>query len=130
MANYNKAILIGHITRDIELKFTTAQKAVVDIGLAVSRKWSTGAGEEKSETLYIDCVAYSSGAETLAKYCKKGDLLLVEGRLCLQQWNDKEGNKRSRIHLAVDNFQFLQHRNSKPEDTATTTSTQTDDEPF
>jgi single-strand DNA-binding protein len=75
---------------------------VAEFGLACNRKY-----KDKESVLFIDCAAFGKTAEILAKFCQKGKPLLVEGRLELQQWEDKDGNKRSKISCVVENFQFL-----------------------
>jgi len=113
MANFNKVILAGNMTRDPQLRFLPSQTAVVDFGLAVNHKWRTPQGEEREEVLFIDCSAFGKMAETINKYCQKGKPILVEGRLKYETWDDKEsGGKRSKHKVVVDGFQFLGGRDS------------------
>lgn len=114
---------MGNLTRDIQMRYSPAGTAVADFSMAMTRK-----AKDKEETCFLECTAFSSGAETLSKYLKKGDPLLVEGRLVLQQWNDKEGNKRSKISAIVESFQFLGSK--KQAETETQAETQTEEEPF
>ncbi len=108
MANYNKVILIGNLTRDAELKYTPKGSAVAKIGLAVNRTWKTETGEKKEDVTFIDVDAFGKQAETISQYCKKGSQLLVEGRLKLDQWDDKQtGQKRSRLGVVLEGFQFM-----------------------
>ena len=108
MAAYNKVILIGNLTRDPELRYTSQGVAIAKIGLAVNRTWRTEAGETKEEVTFIDVDAFRRQAETLAQYLKKGSPLMVEGRLKLDQWDDKAtGQKRSRLGVVLEGFQFL-----------------------
>ncbi len=107
MANYNKVILIGNLTRDPEMSYLPSQTPVTEIGLAVNRKWKSKEGEAKEETCFIDCRAYGKQAETLNQYMKKGRPILVEGRLKLDTWEAKDGQKRSKHRVVVENFQFL-----------------------
>jgi single-strand DNA-binding protein len=113
MANFNKVILAGNLTRDPQLRFLPSQTAVVDFGLAVNHKWRTPQGEDREEVLFIDCSAFGKMAETINKYCQKGKPILVEGRLKFETWDDKEsGGKRSKHKVIVDGFQFLGGRDS------------------
>jgi single-strand DNA-binding protein len=90
VANYNKVILIGNLTRDPELRFTAQGVAIAKITLAVNRTWRTEAGETKEEVTFVDVDAFRRQAETIAQYLKKGSPLMVEGRLKLDQWDDKQ----------------------------------------
>jgi single-strand DNA-binding protein len=106
MANVNKVILIGNVTRDPELSYLPSQTAVVNFGLAMNRKWKTTTGEAKEEVCFVDCQAFAKGAETLNKYVHKGDPLYIDGRLKFEQW-EKEGQKHSRLRIIIESFQFL-----------------------
>ena len=108
MANYNKIILVGNLTRDPQLRYLPSQMAVCDFGLAVNHKYRTKSGEDREEVLFIDCSCFGRGAEIINQYCQKGKQLLVEGRLRYETWEDKQGGgKRSKHSVSVDNFQFL-----------------------
>jgi single-strand DNA-binding protein len=107
MANFNKVMLMGNLTRDPQLSYLPSQTPVVDFGLAVNRKWTSKEGESKEEVCFIDCRAFGKPAETLNKYMKKGRPLFVEGRLVFDQWTAQDGSKRSKHRVHVDNFQFL-----------------------
>src|ERR1700756_3628350 len=108
MASYNKVILIGNLTRDPELRYTPKGMAIAKLGLAVNRTWRSEAGEQKEEVTFIDVDSFGRQAETLAQYLKKGSPLMVEGRLKLDQWDDKQtGQKRSRLGVVLEGFQFL-----------------------
>ncbi len=107
MANLNKVMLMGNITRDPELKFMPNQTAVCDFGLAINRTWTGQDGVKKEDTTFVDCSCFGKTAEILAKYKKKGDPLFVEGRLKLDQWEAQDGSKRSKMRVVVENFQFL-----------------------
>lgn len=107
MPNLNKVHLMGNLTRDPELRFTPANTAVCQIGLAINRKWKDGNGEAKEEVTFIDCEAWGRTAEILNQYVRKGNPLYVEGRLKLDQWQDKEGNNRSKLKVVVEEMQFL-----------------------
>jgi single-strand DNA-binding protein len=108
MASFNKVILVGNLTRDPELRYTPKGMAIAKIGMAVNRTWKNEAGESKEEVTFVDVDAFGRQAETLAQYMKKGSPLLVEGRLKLDQWDDKQtGQKRSKLGVIVEGFQFL-----------------------
>jgi len=107
MANLNKVMLMGNITRDLELKYLPSQTAVCEFGLAINRNWTAADGTKKEEVTFVDCTCFGKTAEILAKYKKKGDPLFVEGRLKLDQWEAQDGSKRSRMRVVVENFQFL-----------------------
>jgi single-strand DNA-binding protein len=108
MASYNKVILVGNLTRDPELRYTPKGTAIAKLGLAVNRVWKNEAGESKEEVTFVDIDAFGKQAETIGQYLKKGRPLLVEGRLRLDQWDDKQtGQKRSRLGVVLESFQFL-----------------------
>lgn len=108
MPSFNKCIFAGHVTRDPQLRYLPSQTSVVDFGLAVNSKWKDAQGQQREDVLFIDCAIFGKRAEALNKYVSKGSPLLVEGRLQLEQWEDKQGGgKRSKHKLVVDNFQFL-----------------------
>jgi single-strand DNA-binding protein len=108
MASFNKVILMGNLTRDPEMRYTPKGLAIVKFGLAVNRNWTTETGEKKEEVTFIDVDSFGRQAETIAQYMKKGSPILVEGRLKLEQWDDKTtGQKRSRLGVIVEGFQFL-----------------------
>lgn len=107
MPNLNRVMLMGNLTRDPELKYTPANQAVANLGIAINRKWKNQAGEQQEETTFIDCEAWGKTAEVLNQYLKKGRPVYIEGRLKLDQWEDKDGGKRSKIKVVVENFQFI-----------------------
>lgn len=106
MANLNKVFLIGNLTRDPELRSTQSGTNVCKFGLAVNRKFTTQAGS-KEETTFVDLTAFGRQAEVINQYCTKGKPLFVEGRLQFSTWETKEGQKRSKLDVIVENFQFL-----------------------
>jgi len=110
MVNYNKVMLMGNLTRDVELKYTPSNQPVANIGLAVNRRYKTRDGEDREETTFVDCEAWGRVAEVMNQYLSKGRPVFVEGRLKLDQWQDKEGNNRSKLRVVVENFQFLDSR--------------------
>ncbi len=111
MANLNRVLLIGNLTRDPELRVTPKGTAICQFGLAVNRSFKDEAGQTREETTFIDIEAWAKSAEIIAKYCTKGKSLFVEGRLKLDQWEDKTTQqKRSKLKVVLENFQFLGSR--------------------
>ncbi len=111
MANYNKILLMGNLTRDPELSYLPSNTPVVEFGLAVNRRYRRQDGEQGEETLFIDCKSFGRQAEVINQYLSKGRGVFVEGRLQLDQWEDKQsGQKRSKHRVVVENFQFLDGR--------------------
>jgi single-strand DNA-binding protein len=108
MANLNKVMLIGNLTRDPELRVTPKGTAICTFSIAVNRKFKDDSGGEREEVTYIDIEAWGKSGENISKYCTKGRPLFVEGRLRLDQWEDKTTKeKRSRMKVVLENFQFL-----------------------
>jgi len=107
MANFNKVLLMGNLTRDPQLSYLPSQTPVVDFGIAVSRKWTSKEGESKEEVCFVDCRAFSRLAENINKYMRKGRPIFVEGRLVYDTWTAQDGTKRSKHRIHVDNCQFL-----------------------
>ncbi len=106
----NKVFLMGNLTRDVQLKHTANNTAVANIGLAVNRRYRNNAGEMQEETTFVDCEAWGRTAETMGKYLSKGRPVFVEGRLRLNEWEDRDGNKRSKLLVVVDTFTFVDSR--------------------
>jgi len=107
MANFNKVLLMGNLTRDPQLSYLPSQTPVVDFGLAVNRRWTGKDGESKEETCFIDCRVFGKPAETVNKYLHKGQPLFVEGRLVYETWTGQDGTKKSRHRVIVEGFQFI-----------------------
>lgn len=108
MANFNKVILAGNLSRDIDLRYTPKGSAVCESALAVNHSWKTDDGKSMDECSFIDFTVFGRRAEVLAQYVKKGKQLLIEGRLKQESWTDKQsGQKRSKLKVVVENFQFL-----------------------
>ena len=109
MNGFNKVILAGNLTRDPELRYTPSGTAIAKFGLAVNRKWKDAqTNEMKEEVTFVDIDAFGRQAETIGQYLKKGRPILLEGRLKLDQWEDKQTQqKRSRLGVVLESFQFL-----------------------
>lgn len=109
-ANMNRVILAGHLTRDVDLSYTPTQTPVASFGLAINRKY-----KDTEETTFVDCTAFGKQAETISAYLSKGKPILLEGRLQFSSWADKQtGQKRSKLKVIVDNFQFLGQGEQSP----------------
>lgn len=107
-ANFNKVILAGNLTRDPELRYTTQGTAIAKISLAINERWTDAQGQKKERTLFVEVDAFGKQAEVIGQYCRKGKPLLVEGRLKLDQWDDKTtGQKRQRLGVVLESFQFI-----------------------
>lgn len=107
MASFNKVILLGNLTRDPETRVTAGGLTIAKLGLAVSRTYTTKDGDRKEETTFVDIDAFGKNAEVIAKYCRKGKPLMVEGRLKLDQWESNDGQKRSKLSVVLETFQFI-----------------------
>ncbi|MFQ5428758.1 MAG: single-stranded DNA-binding protein [Phycisphaerae bacterium] len=107
MANFNKVILAGNLTRDPQLSMLPSNTPVCEFGMAINRKWKSQSGEARSDVCYVDLRIFGRRAEVINQYCSKGSPLLVEGQLRFDQWENKEGAKRSKLYVVVDNFEFL-----------------------
>ena len=119
MANLNKVLLIGNLTRDPQLTYLPSQTPVVEFGLAMNRRWTAQDGAKREETCFVDCRCYGRQAETLNKYVRKGQPLFVEGRLQLDTWTSTEGQRRSKHRVIVETFQFLGAPNRAAQGTST-----------
>ena len=111
MPNYNKVILMGNLTRDPEVRYTSSGTAIAKLGMAINRHWRNQDGQQQEETTFVDVDAFGRQAETIGQYLKKGRPIMVEGRLKLDQWEDKQtGQKRSKMGVTLENFQVLDSR--------------------
>ena len=109
MASFNKVILMGNLTRDPQVRYTPNQTAVTDIGLAVNRTWfDKGTQQKREETTFVDVTLWGRQAEVAGEYLSKGRAVLIEGRLQLDQWDDKEtGQKRSKLKVVCENMTMI-----------------------
>lgn len=105
--SYNKIILLGHLTRDIEMRYTPSGSAIASTGIAASKKYKTKEGEQREETLFIDITFFNRTAEIANQYLHKGSKVLIDGRLILDQWVTQDGQKRSKHSIAADSLQML-----------------------
>ena len=107
MASLNKVILMGNLTRDPELRTASNGLVICKFSIAMNRTYKAQDGSQKEEVTYVDVDAFARQAETIARYMTKGSMILIEGRLKLDQWESKEGEKRSRLGVVLENFQFV-----------------------
>lgn len=108
MASFNKVMLMGNLTRDVELRqLPNGNQAVANFGIACNRKFKSQSGEEREEVTFVDCEAWGRTGEVIKEYFSKGKPIFLEGRLKLDQWEDKEGKKQSKLRVVVENFQFI-----------------------
>lgn len=109
MSSLNRVIVMGNLTRDVEVRYIPSGSAVAELGLALNRSWfDTKSKERKEEVTFVDVTVWGTQAENAAKYLAKGRSVLVEGRLHLEQWDDKQsGQKRSKLKVIAENVQFI-----------------------
>lgn len=108
MANYNRVILAGNLTRDPQLSFTPSNTAVCKFGLAINRSWTDRqTNEKREETCFVDCTAFGRQGEVINQYLSKGRPVLIEGRLQFSRWTGQDGQNRSKLEVVVESFQFL-----------------------
>ncbi len=109
---FSKVIIMGNITRDPELRSTPSGTQVCSFSVAVNRNYRDSSGEQKDNVSFFDCSAWGKSGEIIAQYAKKGSGILVSGRLDQRSWEDKEGQKRSRVEIVVEDFNFVGGGNS------------------
>jgi single-strand DNA-binding protein len=124
MNDLNRVIIIGRLTRDPELKHTQSGTALANFSIASNKSYKSN-GETKDQVNFFNCSAWSKLAETICKYCKKGQRIGIEGRLQQRTWDDQNGEKKSAVDIVVESIQFLEgKKEGAPE------SAQTDEEDF
>jgi single-strand DNA-binding protein len=104
---YNKVILVGYLTRDVEIRYSPSGSAIGSVGIATNRKWKSQTGEQRDETMFIDLTFFGRTAEIAHQYIRKGSKVLVDGRLVFQQWTTQDGSKRSKHTITVENLKML-----------------------
>jgi single-strand DNA-binding protein len=110
MASYNRVILMGNLTRDPELKTLPSQTVVCDFALAVNRRWKDTDGSDREEVLFIDCAAFGKTGQTIGESLTKGRPIHIEGRLKFEQWEQEDGQRRSKIRVVVEQFRFVDRK--------------------
>ena len=121
MANYNRVILVGNLTKDPEIRYIPSGTAVGDFSMAINRKYKGSDGNVQEETCFVDITVWGRQAETCGEYLRKGSSVLVEGRLKLDRW-EKDGQKHSRLSVVADRTQFLGGGNTAPNNSNTSFS--------
>jgi single-strand DNA-binding protein len=109
---YNKVILVGNLTRDIEIKYSQSGMAIAKTAIATSKKFKSNTGEQKEEVCFVDITFFARSAEVANQYLHKGSKVLIEGRLHFDQWTDQNGQKRSKHGVNVDLMQMLDSKNN------------------
>lgn len=107
MASLNKVLLIGNLTRDPDVRMMSSGRPVCNFGLALNRNYKDAEGNRKEEVTFVDVECFGPRAEAVGRFFSKGRPIFVEGRLKLDQWESKEGEKRSAIRVVLDNFEFV-----------------------
>ncbi|MBI3466525.1 MAG: single-stranded DNA-binding protein, partial [Planctomycetes bacterium] len=107
MASLNRVFLIGNLTRDPELRYIPSGTAVTDFGLAVNQNWTGKDGQKHEDVVFVDVTLWARQAELACEYLTKGRSVFIEGRLQLDQWQDKDGQKRSKMRVVGERMQFL-----------------------
>ena len=115
MPNLNKVLLMGNLTRDPELRTLPSGMAVCNFGMAINRNFTDREGNRREETTFVDVESFGKQAETISRYMNKGRGIFVEGRLKLDQWETPAGEKRSKMRVALENFQFVGGRSEEDE---------------
>lgn len=114
---YNKVIMLGNLTRDIELRYLPSGSAIAKSAIATSFKFKSASGEQKNETCFLDFNMFGRSAEVANQYLKKGSKVMLEGRLIFEQWTAQDGSNRSRHALRVETMKMLDSK-STSEDTS------------
>ena len=107
MSKLNKVFLMGNLTKDPELRYTPAGSAIADFGMAINREWQGSDGEKKKEVCFVQVNMFGKRAEVINEYFSKGDPIFIEGRLRFEQWESKDGGKRSTLKVVAENFEFI-----------------------
>ena len=104
---YNKVVLVGNLTRDVEIRYSQGGAAIGKVGIATSHKWKSQTGEQKEEVMFIDLTFFGRVAEIANQYLRKGSKVLIDGRLVLEQWTAQDGTKRSKHSITVESMKML-----------------------
>jgi len=131
MPNFCRAIVVGHLTKDPELRYIPNGSAVCDFSVAVNRNWTDKAGKKNEKVSFFDCIAWAKTAELLAQYMKKGGAILIDGYLEQDRWEDKEsGQKRSKVKVVAERIQFLGGKRDEDAAASAPASEEGQDVPF
>ena len=104
---YNKVVLVGNLTRDVEIRYSQSGSAIGNVGIATNRTWKTQTGEQKNEVMFIDLTLFGRTAEIANQYLRKGSKVLVDGRLVFEQWTGQDGSKKSKHAIVVESLKML-----------------------
>ena len=107
---YNKVILEGNLSKDVEVRYTQSGTAIASTAIAVNKRYKAASGEQKEEVLFVDLVIFGRTAEVANQYLRKGSHVLIDGSLKLEQWTDRQGNKRSKHVVSVESLRMLGSR--------------------
>lgn len=107
---YNKVVLVGNLTRDVEVRYTQGGAAIGKVGIATSHKWKSQTGEQKEEVMFVDLTFFGRVAEIANQYLHKGSKVLIDGRLVLEQWTAQDGSKRSKHSVTVETMKMLDNK--------------------
>ncbi len=124
MPNFNRVILMGNLTRDPDLRYTPNGQAVADFRLAVNRRSRTAEGERRDSTTFVDVTAWGRQAEIINEYFTKGRPIFLEGRLQLDEWTSSDGQRRSKLKVVLDRFEFITPREGSHEPRAASSEPQ------
>lgn len=117
MPNFNRVILMGNLTRDPELRYTPNGQAVADLRIAINRRSRGADGERRDNTTFVDVTAWGRQAEVINEYFTKGRPIFIEGRLQFDEWTSSDGQRRSKLRVVLEAFEFLSPRGeSRPRD--------------
>jgi len=129
MANLNRVLLMGNLTKDLEIKYVKTGQPVTNIRLAVNRAYTTQTGEKKEEVCFVNVVVWGKQAESCHTYLRKGSSVFVEGRLQSRSWESDDGKKNSILEVVADRVQFLDRKGKKDEEFTGEDDTQGADAP-
>jgi single-strand DNA-binding protein len=111
---YNKVVLVGNLTRDVEVRYSQGGAAIGKVGIATSHKWKSQTGEQKEEVMFVDLTFFGRVAEIANQYLRKGSKVLIDGRLVLEQWTAQDGTKRSKHSVTVESMKMLDNKGDNP----------------
>ena len=129
MASLNKVMLIGNLTRDPEVRMMSSGRPVCNFGLALNRNYKDSEGNKREEVTFVDVECFGPRAEAVGRFFSKGRPIFVEGRLKLDQWESKEGEKRSALRVVLDNFEFIDSGSTSNDNISKSTTPVTESSP-
>lgn len=111
--NVNKVTIAGRLTRDPEVRVTSSGLSVCKLGIAINRNWTTKDGEKREEVTFVDATAFGKTGEVIGQHFQKGKVIYIEGRLSASEWETKDGQKRHKLEVNIDGFQFVGSKNDQ-----------------